>query len=200
MSGSDGGQRSAGRPRASWWRRHWRAGAAMLTALAGFAGLTAGPAGLALGVRDYAQRQAEAAKAAQHQLGTEVRDGPVTFVVHKIHCGPAEAETVNGQLCEVTIGARNDGTEEITVPGMAQLLYGSGGARLRPALDDPEPFGTIGPGGAATATIAFDVPSRSVISHVEVHASSYTRGQPVVIDGRPLPLLAATDRSTRPPG
>jgi hypothetical protein len=196
MSGSDGAHRGASRLAATWWRRYWRAGAATLTALAGLGLLTIGPASVALGVRDYAQRQAEAAKSAQHQVGTEVRDGPVTFVVHNIHCGPAEAETVNGQLCEVTVGARNDGAEEITVPGPAQVLHGTGGARLRPLPGDAKPFGKIGPGEAATATIAFDIPSQSVVTHVEVHASSYTRGQAVVIDGRPLPLLAASDRST----
>jgi Domain of unknown function (DUF4352) len=181
----------------SVWRRYWRAGAAALTACAGFGLLTAGPAGLAIGVRDYQQRQAEAAFAAEHQLGTEVRDGPVAFVVHNVSCGPAKSETMNGQLCEVTIGARNDGAEEITVPGGAQMLHGTGGARLRPFGGDGKPFGTLEPGQAATATIAFDIPAASVVNHVEVHATSYSRGQAVAIDGRPLPLLTAGDRATR---
>lgn len=180
-------------------RRYLRAGAAALTALAGFGLLTAGPAGLALGVRDYARRHAEAALAAQHQLGTEVRDGPVAFIVHNIFCGPAPEETVNGQLCEVTVGARNGGTTQITVPGGAQLLHGTGGARLHPIPGDETPFGTMAPGQAATATIAFDIPAGSVVSHVEVHATPYSRGQPVVVDGRPLPLLAAGDRATGRP-
>jgi hypothetical protein len=181
----------------SFWRRRWRTAAATLTALAGLALLTLTPAGLALGVHEYSQRQAEAAKAAQHQLGTDVRDGPVTFVVYNIHCGPAETETANGQLCEVTVGARNDGVEKLAVPGPAQMLYGTGGARLRPMPGDPKPFGTIKPGEAATATIAFDIPARSVATHVEVHATPYTRGQVVIIDVRPLPLLAANDRTRR---
>lgn len=177
-----------------WWHRCWRPITAGLAALAGLALLAAGPAAFALGIRDQLQRRA--AENTQHKLGTEVRDGPVTFVVHTVACGAAEEATVYGQLCEVTIGARNDGTEELIVPGPAQVLYGSAGARLRPVRQDAEPFGTIAPGQAATATIAFDVPSKSVITHVEVHATPYTRGQPIAIDGPPLPLLSATDRPT----
>jgi Domain of unknown function (DUF4352) len=180
------------------WHRYGRAVAAGLAALAGLTLLAAGPAGFALGVREQLQRRSEAVEATRPTLGSEVRDGPVTFVVHGVHCGAAEDETVNGQLCEVTIGVRNDGTEELAVPGPAQTLYGSAGARLRPVLQDPEPFGKIGPGQAATATIPFDVPSQSVITHVEVHATPYTRGQPVAIGGPPLPLLSANDRPTRP--
>jgi uncharacterized protein DUF4352 len=181
---------------ASRWRRHWRAGIAAVVALAGFALMALGPAGFAFGVRDELQRRADAVQAAQLKLGTEVRDGPITFVVHSVHCGAAEKETTNGQLCEVTIGVRNDGTEELAVPGPAQVLYGSAGARLRPVPGDAEPFGKIGPGQAATATIPFDVPATSVITHVEVHATSYTRGQAIALGTPPLPLLSTTDRPT----
>lgn len=171
----------------------WRTGAAALVGCAGFGLLTAGPAGLVLGVRDYTQRQADAALTAEPQLGTQVRDGPVAFVVHSVACGPAEAETVHGQLCKVTVGARNDGIEEITIPGGAQLLHGSGGARLRAIPSDGEPFGTMAPGQAATAIITFDIPTGSIVSHVEVHATAYSRGQAVVVDGPPLPLPAGED-------
>lgn len=179
------------------WDRRWPTGVAALTALTGLSLLALGPAGLALGVREQLQRRTEAAALAEHTLGTEVRDGPVSFVVHTVHCGPAESDTTNGQLCEVTIGARNDGTEPLAVPGPAQLLFGTAGARLRPVLQDPEPFGRIGPGQAATATIPFDVPSTSVITHVEVHATPYTRGQPVALGGPPLPLPAKADRPAK---
>jgi hypothetical protein len=184
----------------SWWHRYWRPVAAGLVALAALSLLAAGPAALALGVRDELRRQDAAAEAARHRLGTEVRDGPATFVVHSVHCGAAEGETTNGQLCEVTIGVRNDGPEELAVPGLAQMLYAAAGARLRPATEEPEPFGKIGPGQAATATIPFDVPSQSVITHVEVHATPYTRGQAIALDGPPLPLLSAPDRASLKPG
>ncbi|HEY8475038.1 MAG TPA: DUF4352 domain-containing protein [Natronosporangium sp.] len=174
-------------------RERGRFAAAALAGLAGLGVLTMTPAGLALGFREYLHRQTEAALAAQHQVGTEVRDGPVVFTVHNIFCGP-EPETENGQLCQVTIAARNEGTEEITVPGNAQLLYGSKGARLRPVPGDEEPFGKLAPGQTATATIPYDIPAASKVTHVEVHATAYTRGQPVYIDGRPLPLLAVADR------
>jgi uncharacterized protein DUF4352 len=186
----------AAKEEAGWWDRYWRPVAAAATALAGFALVALGPAGFALGVRDQLQRRTEAVQTAQLKIGTEVRDGPITFVVHSVHCGAAEEETLNGQLCEVTIGVRNDGPEELAVPGPAQVLYGSAGARLRPVPGDSEPFGKIGPGQAATATIPYDVPSTSVITHVEVHATSYTEGQAIALGGPPLPLLPATDRLT----
>jgi hypothetical protein len=173
---------------ARWWRRYWRGGAAALVALTGLGLVTMGPAGVAAGLRDYTQRQAATAAARQHLIGTEVRDGPVTFVVHQIQCGAAQDETANGQLCQVTIGARNDGDEEVTVPGTEQLLYGTKGARHRSVTGESEPFGTIAPGEAAAATIPFDLPPGWVATHVEVHATPYTRGQVVAIGGRPLPL------------
>jgi hypothetical protein len=183
---SESNEPEVGRLVARWWR----SGAAALVGLIGLGLVTVGPAGVAAGVRDYAQRPAAAG---QHLLGTEVRDGPVTFVVHQIQCGAAEDETTNGKLCEVTIGARNDGDEEVTVPGTEQLLHGTKGARHRSVTVELEAFGTIGPGEAATATIAFDLPPSSVATHVEVHATPYTPGQLIAIDSPPLPLLSARD-------
>lgn len=175
-----------------WWRRYWRGGAAALVALAGLALLAFGPAGLAVGARDYTQQRAQAAAAAEPQPGVEVRDGPISFVVHTIQCGSAERG--DGQRCQVTVEARNDGGEELTVPGAAQRLHGSEGARHSPAADQPgEPFGTLRAGQAATAMIRFELPAHSRPTYVEVHATAYTRGQAVAITGGPLPLLAADD-------
>lgn len=171
----------------TWWRRHWRAGAATLTALAGLALLAFGPAGIAREIHDYAQRRAAAAVESAHLPGTEVRDGPVSFVVHMIHCGRVK-KSLYGQRCEVTVGARNDGPGQVTIPGAAQRLHGSEGARHNPVGDDPEPFGTLRPGQAATGTVRFDVPPHSTITHAEVHSGDYTRGQAVRLLGPPLPL------------
>lgn len=175
-----------------WWRRYWRGGAAALVALAGLALLAFGPAGLAVGARDYTQQRVQAAAAAAPQPGMAVRDGPISFVVHTVHCGsdgPGE-----GRRCEVTVEARNNGGEELTVPGSAQRLHGSEGARHIPAADQPgEPFGTLRAGQAATAAIRFELPAQSRPTHVEVHATPYTRGQAVAIPGGPLPLLAGND-------
>lgn len=177
----------------AWWRRHWRAGAAALTALAGLALLAFGPAGIARGVHDYTQRRAAAALESAHLTGTEVRDGPVSFVVHMIHCGEGGKGSVYGQRCEITVGARNDGPATVTIPGPAQRLHGSEGARHNPVGNDPAPFGTLRPGQAATATIEFDVPLHSTVTHVEVHAGDYSRGQAVLLLGPPLPLPGAAD-------
>lgn len=174
-----------------FWR-YWRGGAAALVGLAGLALIAFGPAGIALGTRDLAQRQAQAAATAGHPLGREVRDGPVSFVVHQVNCGKLETGSRSrfGQLCEVTVEARNDGTEEVTVPGVAQRLRSSEGARHAPiARPGSNPFGTLAPGQAATATVRFDLPAQATATHVEVHASPYTRGQPVVIGGAVVPLV-----------
>lgn len=177
-------------PAPPWWRRHWRAGAAALTALAGLAVLAFGPAGIAQSVHDYAQRRAAAAIASAHLVGTEVRDGPVAFIVHMVRCGEV-TESAFGRQCEITVAARNDGPAEVTIPGAAQRLHGSEGARHNPVEGDPEPFGTLRPGQAATGTVRFDVPPHSTVTHVEVHSGDYTRGQAVRLLGPPLPLAGS---------
>jgi hypothetical protein len=178
-------------PGGSWWRQHWREAAPALAALAGLMLLTLAPAGLALGAHDFLQRQERSAAAGAHQPGSAVRDGPASFVVHTVHCGAADGSGArNGQLCVATVEARNDGDSELTIPGTAQRLHGSRGARHVPVADQPKPFGTLRPGEAATATIRFDLPPHSTVTFVEVHATAYTRGQAVAIAGGPLPLLA----------
>ncbi|MPZ28320.1 MAG: DUF4352 domain-containing protein [Micromonosporaceae bacterium] len=177
-------------PAPAWWRRYWRDGAATLVALAALALIAFGPAGVALGVHDYQQKRTAGTAAAAHLPGEEVRDGPVSFVVHVVHCGKSRNGSVYGQRCEITVAARNDGSDEVTIPGPAQRLHGSEGARHNPVAVEPEPFGTLRPGEAATATIAFDVPPHSRVTHVEVHADGYSRGQAVRLLGPPLPLPA----------
>jgi hypothetical protein len=175
-----------------WWHRYWRGGAATLTALAGYGLLALGPAGVAAGIQEYRQWRAATAAADQPLLGVEIRDGPIAFIVHSVHCGTA-AETVNGMLCEVTVAARNDGDQALTVPGSEVVLHGAEGVRHRPVAAEPEPFGAIPPGAAATALIGFDLPPTSEPTHVEVHAGPYTAGQRIALGGPPLPLLSATD-------
>ena len=168
----------------------WRGGIAGLVALAGLAVLVLGPIGLAVGLRD---RTEAGPPRTGNLLGTEVRDGPVRFVVHAIHCG-LTPDAFNGQLCEVTIEARNEGAAAVTVPGPAQLLYGSDGVRFLPAIDtERAPFGSLAPGEAATAAIRFDLPYTAVATVVEVHAGPYTPGRLVAIGGPPMPLLSAMD-------
>jgi hypothetical protein len=195
MSGSSGSgaARRGGAHRAThepWWRGRWRAGAAALTALAGLGLVAFGPAGVVMGVRDVTQRQAAAA-ASRYQVGTEVRDGPVAFVVHEVQCGAAPELATQGQLCLVTVAARNDGDERLKVPRSAQVLHGADRARHWPTGGDPTPFGSLKPGETATAVLVFDLPPASVPTHVEVHADAYSAGQVVAVD-RPLPLLSAT--------
>jgi len=79
------------------------------------------------------------------------------------------------------------------VPGPAQRLRGSEGARHAPVRGQPEPFGTLAPGQAATGRIRFDLPTHSTVTHVEVHATAYTRGRAVALPGGPLPLPVSPD-------
>jgi hypothetical protein len=173
-------------------RRHWRGGAAAGTALAGLLLLTLGPAGIALTAQGYSHQRMQATTAAHHP-GTAVRDGPVSFVVYQVHCGRARKSSRFGQLCEVTVSAHNDGTEEVAIPGGAQKLGGSEGAWHHPVADQELPFGVLPPGVAGTATIRFDLPPHSRATRVEVHTSAYSRGQRVLIVGGPLPLRGRDD-------
>src|SRR5690606_14835374 len=90
--------------------RRRRAGLLALVAVGGLALLVLGPAGVALLVRDYATGESTTT----HRIGEPVRDGPITFVVHQVRCGPHE-DSVHGRLCEVTLGARNDGEDRKSV-------------------------------------------------------------------------------------
>lgn len=171
-----------------WFHRHWRGTAAVTAAFVGLSMLTLAPAGAAVGVNGLAQQQARQSTAELPQIGAEVRDGPVTFVVHLLRCGADPDGTRHGQLCAVTIGARNDGLEDVTVPGTRVALVGSKGAHHLPAGDDPEPFGTLAPGEAATAKLRYDLPLGWRAHQVLVHADPYSPGQAVAIGGPPLPL------------
>ncbi|QSB14516.1 hypothetical protein JQS43_24050 [Natronosporangium hydrolyticum] len=171
---------------ATIWQEHWRAITAGSVALGGLALLAFAPAGLALGVERFAERNADAAIG--HPLGAEVTDGHITFIVHEIRCGPDEqGETTHGRLCEVTIGARNDGTATATIPGDRQHLAGPDGLRHLPVPGEPAPFGTLPPGTAATAVLSYDLPEHADITHVRLHGDVYTEGESVGLDAPPLP-------------
>jgi hypothetical protein len=160
--------------------------------LTGLVMLTVGPAALAVGAHAYAQWTEQQRKVAHPPLGTPVRDGAVTFVVHTLRCGQvAPDRAVHGRLCEATVGARNNGVEQVTIPGALQKLAGPEGTRHLPATDEPEPFGTIDPGEAATAILTYDLPTHATITHIELHGGPYTHGRLVALDAQ-LPLV--TDR------
>lgn len=167
--------------------RFWKPAVASLTALVGLALVTLGPAAVALLWQDRSQSQAQE-RAGQHYLGMPVRDGPITFVIHEVRCGP-DSEATHGQRCEVTIGVRNDGAEETTVPGSAQRLRVAEEAWHQPVNIDKELFGALAPGKTATAVLGFDLPRHVTATHVEVHSDTYSRGQPIDVGGPPLPLL-----------
>lgn len=162
-----------------------RVSATLLVALAGLAVIILGPTGLAVGWHEHTQEQA-AAEQAKHPLGSEVRDGPASFVVHEVRCG-ADDETRHGQRCVATVAVRNDGEETLRLPGVQ--LHSPDGVRHVPAAADPAPFGTLEPGDSTTSAIEFDLPPHAEVTHVGVRADPYSSGVAVFIGDRPLPLL-----------
>lgn len=155
--------------------RFGRALAASLVALAGLAFIAVGPTAVALGWHGYLGLRAAEQAAAEPVIGSEVRDGPVGFLVQEVTCELDAAWSVHGRLCEVHLVARNHGEEPVTIPGRAQALDGPDGLRLLP-VSGPEPFGTLHPGDEETAVIEFDVPPHAVLTHVGVHADAYSEG------------------------
>lgn len=183
--------RAPARSRDGRGARFGRASAAGLMALTGLAMIIVGPAAIAIGW--HTQNQIRAAQeATRNPIGSEVREGAAAFVVHEVRCGADDA-TVHGQRCAVQITVRNDGDQELTVPGIAQVLHGPDGVRYLPVLADPEPFGTLQPGEHDTAVLEYDLPPHGRVTHVGVHVDVYSRGEVVTIGGPPLPLVPPTD-------
>lgn len=164
-------------------RRYVQAAAATLVALAALALVSLGPSGVILLWRAYGELQADAG--ARTGIGEPVRDGTVTFVLHEVRCGP-DGGAVNGQVCEVTIAARNDGTGNIAVPARAQMLEVSKGARHLPSNSDSAQFGELAPQETTTTVIRYDIPDDATPTHIEVRGHTYSRGTPIPI-GTPYP-------------
>lgn len=171
--------------------RFGRATAAALVGLTGLAVIVLGPTAIAVGW--HAQHQIRTAQEqARNPLGSEVREGPATFVVEEVRCG-ADDDTVHGQRCLAQITARNDGDDGLTIPGVAQVLHGPEGVRYLPVDEEPEPFGTLEPGESATAEFRYDLPPHGRVTRVGVHVDVYSRGEAVTLGGPPLPLHPPTD-------
>lgn len=172
-------------------RRLRRTTLTLTVALTGLAILLLGPAAIAVAV--HLSTRGEEVPAGQRYLGDEVRAGAAVFVVHELRCGEDSENTVNGRACQVTVSVRNVGDEALTVPAQALLLHGPGSVRFLPVGGEAEPFGTLEPGGSATAQIAFDVPPQVEITHVGVRADAYANSVPVAVAGEPLPLRSPGD-------
>jgi hypothetical protein len=168
-----------------------RAAAASLVGLVGLAVIVLGPTALALSWHTHNEIQA-AQEASRNPVGSEVREGSATFVVEEVRCG-ADDDTVHGQRCEVEIHVRNDGDEELTVPGIAQVLVGPEGVRYLPVTGDEEPFGILEPGEWGEALLEYDIPPHARVTHVGVHEDMYSEGETVSLGGPPLPLVPVTD-------
>jgi hypothetical protein len=154
------GARAAGLA-ARGWRRGWRPGVAGLVALAGLALLTLGPAAAVAAWQEHAEQRAQVRS--DHHVGDPVQDGRVTFVVHEVRCGAAE-ESTHGQRCEVLLGARNDGADDVTVPARAQTLHVLQGARHLPTTAGTGRFDSLGPQQTATEVISFDLPLDTTVT------------------------------------
>lgn len=168
-----------------FWQNHWQPVVTGLVALAALAMVTLGPT---VAVLVWHNNTSQAQAAPTYRVGDSVRDGPVTFVVHQVRCGAAEEDSLHGRLCEVTVGAHNEGTEKAPAPSLAQTLHVSEGARHQPVRPGTGRLGPLEPGQSATAVIRFDLPLAATITHLEVRATTYARGVPVAV-GTPYPLL-----------
>lgn len=157
-------------------------------ALAGLAAMALGPAGIVLLWREQGERQEAAVAAVAHYVGTPVRDGSVTFVVHELRCG-SDRESPAKRRCEVTLGARNEGSQKVEVPAAAQWLRVAEGARHQAVNLDERMLGELAPGKSATAVLVFELPRHATVTHLEVRADPYSPGTPVDVAEQWLPLL-----------
>lgn len=155
-----------------------------MVALAGLGILVLGPALLVAGW--YALARSDPDPGARP--GTEVRSGPVTFQVRQLRCGPDADGTTNGRRCEITVRARNGGDQDVTVPGSSQHLHAPEGVRYLPQPADPEPFGTLEPGDAATTVLIFDIPPGVPVSGIGVRSDAHVDARVVAFTEGPLPL------------
>lgn len=172
----------------SFRRRVLRPAVTATAALLGFTSVILGPAGIALLWQHREERQEAVLAATADYLGTPVRDGAVTFVVHELRCGSHD-ESPAKRRCEVTLGARNDGSATVTVPAAAQWLRVAEGARHQAVNQVEQMLGELAPGQSATAVLVFEVPRHATITHLEVRADAYSPGTPVDVAGQSLPLL-----------
>lgn len=144
-------------------------------ALAGLGLISLGPGAVVLLWRAYNEL-----RVVTHTDDQVVRDGTVTFELHKVQCG-TDDDSVNGQVCEVTIAARNDGADEVSVPAQAQMLCVEKGARHLPADPDPEAFDELGPQEATTAVMRYDIPEGATVTRIEVRSDLYSEGVPIPV-------------------
>lgn len=147
----------------------------IFVALAGLGLLALGPGAMVLLWRAY-----DGLRAVTDTTSSVVRDGAVTFELHTVRCNPDDT-SLNGQVCEVTIAARNNGTEEISVPGRAQMLCVREGARHLPTDPDSTPFGELAPREAVTAVMRYDIPAGATVTQIEVRSGVYSDGVPIPI-------------------
>lgn len=169
-------------------RRILRPTVAVVAALAGLTLVTMGPAAIVLLWHKHDERQEAAVAATAHYLGSPVRDGSVTFVVHEVRCG-SDRDDTSRRRCEVTVGARNDGSDTVNVPASAQWLRVAEGARHQPVNRDDQLLGELAPGRSATAVLVYQLPRHATVTHVELRAGPYSPGTPVDVAGQSLPLL-----------
>lgn len=170
----------------AWWRRNRRTGLTGLIALVGLSAVTLGPAAAVTLLATQVDQPEEPTQV--NRIGQPVPSGPVTFIVHEVRCGPDEQRAEHGRLCEVTLGVRNEGTSDITVPSLAQSLHVVEGARHQPIEDGTGDLETLAPAEAASVILRYDLPLGTTISHLEVRPDTYAQGQPVAV-GVPYPLL-----------
>lgn len=128
-------------------------------------------------------------------IGDPVRDGRLTFVVHRVDCGvktvgrPPRTRAAHGQYCLVQASVSNTHPQPATFSDAHQRALGPGGDEYRVdhaanALTNP---GTdlrqvrIAPAGRLDGTFVFDVPTGGRIERLRWHESAVSAGAEVAV-------------------
>lgn len=123
------------------------------------------------------------------EMGREVTDQRLTYVVRSFNCGAKEVGTgdnvqaASGHYCFLEVSVRNSGSNPASFLGDEQFLVDSAerryvadfGATLNHALPDRTQFLTavqLNPGGEIEGVLVYDVAESAAVQHAEFHAGA----------------------------
>jgi hypothetical protein len=140
---------------------------------------------------------ADPGEASEHAagLGDPVRDGRLTFVVHRVECAvaslgrPPRTKAADGQFCLVRVSVTNSNHEPVTFRDADQRAVGSDGSEYRPDSAAGALVGRgadlrltrIAPETRIEGTVVYDVPTTSRIERLRWHESPRSAGAEVAV-------------------
>ena len=128
-------------------------------------------------------------------LGDPVRDGRLTFVVHRVECAvpslgrPPRVRVATGQFCLVQVSVTNSHHEPVTFREADQRAVGSDGLEYRPdsaagaLLEQGTGLRTarIAPEARVAGTVVFDLSATGRIERLRWHESPRSAGAEVAV-------------------